>query len=73
MSRPSDGLCPGERRAPRAQPRTSPRVLWFYWPLLGWGIGLGAHAIDVYGYGGAGRETAVQREMERLREERERR
>ena len=23
----------------------------FYWPLLGWGIGLGAHAISVFGRG----------------------
>jgi hypothetical protein len=25
----------------------------FYWPLLGWGIGLGAHALGVFGFGGA--------------------
>jgi hypothetical protein len=23
---------------------TSPDTLWFYWPLLGWGIGLALHA-----------------------------
>jgi hypothetical protein len=28
---------------------TSPNNLWFYWPLLGWGIGLGAHALTVFG------------------------
>ena len=22
---------------------------WFYWPLLGWGIGLGVHALAVFG------------------------
>jgi hypothetical protein len=27
-------------------------VWWFYWPLLGWGIGLGAHALGVFGFGG---------------------
>ncbi len=27
---------------------------WFYWPLLGWGIGLGAHALGVFGFGGGG-------------------
>jgi hypothetical protein len=27
---------------------------WFYWPLLGWGIGLGAHALGVFGFGGSG-------------------
>ena len=25
---------------------------WFYWPLIGWGIGLGAHALGVFGVGG---------------------
>src|ERR687896_1928772 len=29
-------------------------VWWFYWPLLGWGIGLGAHALGVFGFGGGG-------------------
>ena|SRR5579864_4318670 len=28
---------------------TSPHVLWFYWPLLGWGIGLALHAFTVFG------------------------
>ena len=28
---------------------TSPDSLWFYWVLLGWGIGLVAHALQVYG------------------------
>jgi hypothetical protein len=31
---------------------TTPTGLWFYWPLLGWGIGLGAHALTVYVAGG---------------------
>ena len=30
---------------------TSPDVLWFYWPLLGWGIGMVLHAVRVYGFG----------------------
>ncbi len=25
---------------------------WFYWPLIGWGIGLGIHALAVFGLGG---------------------
>ena len=25
---------------------------WFYWPLLGWGIGIVAHAFTVFGIGG---------------------
>jgi hypothetical protein len=27
---------------------------WFYWPLIGWGIGLGAHALGVFGFSGGG-------------------
>ena len=30
---------------------TSPNVLWFYWVLLGWGIGLVVHAAYVFGFG----------------------
>lgn len=26
----------------------SPERLWFYWPLLGWGIGLTAHGLKVF-------------------------
>ena len=29
-------------------------VWWFYWPLIGWGIGLGVHAFGVFGFGGGG-------------------
>ena len=28
---------------------TSPEYLWFFWPLLGWGIGLVIHAFSVFG------------------------
>jgi uncharacterized membrane protein len=27
----------------------TPGRLWFYWPLLGWGIGVLAHALAVFG------------------------
>ncbi len=46
---------------------TSPHYLWFVWPLFGWGIGLAAHGLSVYGATGGGRERAVQAELERLR------
>ena len=26
-------------------------IVWFVWPLIGWGIALGVHAISVYGIG----------------------
>ncbi len=29
----------------------SPGTLWFFWPLLGWGIALAVHAISVFGFG----------------------
>ncbi len=34
-----------------------PGHLWFFWPLLGWGIGIVAHGLAVFGFGGfLGRE-----------------
>jgi hypothetical protein len=27
---------------------TTPHLLWFYWPLIGWGIGVAAHGAAVY-------------------------
>ncbi len=29
---------------------TSPKHLWFYWPLLGWGIGVIFHGMKVFNY-----------------------
>ncbi len=45
----------------------SPDSHWFYWPLIGWGIGLAMHAADVFG-GGIGskmKQRMVERELER--------
>jgi hypothetical protein len=33
---------------------TTPGTWWFYWVLLGWGIGLLAHGIAVFGFGNGG-------------------
>src|SRR3712207_6890238 len=41
-------------------------VWWFYWPLLGWGIGLGAHALGVFGFGGGGPWGREDRKSTRL-------
>lgn len=30
----------------------APQHYWFYWPLFGWGIGLVAHGLAVFGLGG---------------------
>jgi hypothetical protein len=56
-----------------------PSSLWFYWPLLGWGNGLAAHAFLVYGAGSImGKELEEKKirqilEQERMQEfERER-
>jgi 2TM domain len=29
---------------------TSPGYLWFFWPLMGWGIGLFFHGLKVFNY-----------------------
>ena len=49
--------------------RKNDGIVWFVWPLIGWGIGLAVHAISVYGLGPfLGREweeREIQRELER--------
>ncbi|RAR70104.1 2TM domain-containing protein [Flavobacterium aciduliphilum] len=30
--------------------KTSPEHLWFFWPLLGWGIGVFFHAMKVFNF-----------------------
>lgn len=32
----------------------TPGIWWFYWPLVGWGVGLTVHALVVFVFGGAG-------------------
>ena len=46
---------------------TSPGSYWFVWPMLGWGIGLVAHAVSVYAYVGDHRERMIEEELNRLR------
>jgi hypothetical protein len=49
---------------------TTPQSLWFFVPLLGWGIGLAAHAIAVFGIGGAlGRDWEERKIRELLTRE----
>lgn len=47
---------------------TSPGYFWAVWPIIGWGLGLAAHAIATYHFGGDVRERAVEEELRRLRE-----
>ena len=43
---------------------------WFFWPLMGWGIGLGVHALNVFGFGGAlGRDWEERKTRELMDEE----
>ena len=48
---------------------TAPESLWFYWVLIGWGIGLVAHGIAVYASDLGHRllERFERGEMDRLR------
>lgn len=46
---------------------TSSHYLWFKWPLIGWGIGLGFHALGTYVFfeGSSIKERLIQRELEK--------
>ena len=51
---------------------TSSGHLWFMWPILGWGLGVFFHYLDVFGIPGVGNlskeweEEAIQEELKRL-------
>ncbi len=44
-------------------------VIWFIWPLIGWGIALAAHAVSVFGVGlflgHSWEERRIQQELNR--------
>jgi hypothetical protein len=46
---------------------TSPRHLWFKWPLIGWGIGLLFHGIGIslHSRGLAFKEKMIERELKK--------
>ncbi len=48
---------------------TSPGAWWFYWPLLGWGIGVFFHFIGVFITGGRHvekvKEAMIRKELEK--------
>jgi len=46
---------------------TDPSYLWFLWAMIGWGIGLGAHAAAVFLDGEHVRERMIEQEYEKLR------
>jgi hypothetical protein len=46
---------------------------WFYWPLIGWGIGLGVHALNVFGLSGRlGQDWEERKTRELMDQERRR-
>lgn len=55
---------------------TSPEELWFYWPLLGWGIGVIFHGMKVFNYmpflGRDWEQEKIREYMEKEKQNRER-
>ncbi|WP_209388739.1 MULTISPECIES: 2TM domain-containing protein [unclassified Chryseobacterium] len=43
---------------------TSPEYLWFLWPMLGWGIGIVAHAATTFGIGKEWEEKKINQLMQ---------
>ncbi len=51
---------------------TSPGFFWAIFPLLGWGIGLGAHAVGLFGLFGIGGKAWEERKVRELMLQRQR-
>ena len=51
---------------------TSPEYLWAIWPLLGWGVGLGSHAVATFGLFGIGSQAWQERKVRALMLQRQR-
>ena len=47
--------------------RTSPEYMWFWWPMLGWGIGVASHGFQVFGIGKNWEEKKIREIMEKDR------
>ncbi|MFY7813700.1 MAG: 2TM domain-containing protein [Chryseobacterium taeanense] len=43
---------------------TSPGYLWFFWPMLGWGIGVAAHAANTFWIGKEWEEKKIRELMD---------
>jgi hypothetical protein len=46
---------------------TAPGYWWFLWPMLGWGIGIAFHAVNVFGIGKNWEEKKIRELMEEER------
>jgi len=44
---------------------TSPGHLWFYWPMLGWGIGVASHGMSVFAIGKSWEEKKIKEILEK--------
>ena len=44
---------------------TSPKQLWFYWPLMGWGIGVIGHGMSVFAIGKSWEDKKIREIMEK--------
>ncbi|RME97855.1 MAG: hypothetical protein D6772_09870, partial [Bacteroidetes bacterium] len=47
---------------------TSPGRWWFYWPMLGWGIGVATHYLNTFGFPGSGAGSSEWEEKELAKE-----
>ena len=43
---------------------------WFYWPMIGWGIGLAAHAVSIFTEGRFGRQWEERKLREYMDDDR---
>lgn len=43
----------------------TPDYLWFLWPAVGWGVGLIAHATNVFAFSDAALKRLTERELRR--------
>lgn len=48
--------------------KTSPDYHWFYWPMLGWGIGVISHGIKTFGIGSDWEEKQIRKYMQKEEE-----
>ncbi len=49
--------------------KTYPQFQWFWFPALGWGLGLSIHAFTVFGYGSNWEEKKIQEIMRKNKEQ----
>ena len=48
---------------------TSPEHQWFWWPMLGWGIGVASHAFKVFGIGSDWEERQIRKYLDQQNSE----